>query len=258
MSLTWSTAADWDNYQSQSHITHEAIGDNTDSKLQIGNDPSHPNLIGYWSLDETSGDALDSSGNGNHGTVNGATQGATGTFGTTCYDFGTGNNTVTVPNAPELSITGSMTVMCWINAPSGTEAATDESWWVTKGDELWGLKREGDDAVTAWTTTDGSGTNFLKGSTYLGGDGWLHATMTYDTSNMILYENASQAGSVAQSGNLNTDSNPLTFGGDYVNSTNYHPGKLDQILLFNDALTQPEIAKYAGLTGNYVSGVQTL
>ena len=45
-------------------------------------------LIGYWPLNENSGKAYDRSGNGNHGSLNGAvTQGETGLLGNTAYDF---------------------------------------------------------------------------------------------------------------------------------------------------------------------------
>lgn len=88
-------STDFDNASSESGVVHESVA-NTDhndaSVLKQGYSIADPylsaDLVGYWPLHEDSGGtAYDFSGSNNDGTVNGATQGATGLLGTTAYSF---------------------------------------------------------------------------------------------------------------------------------------------------------------------------
>lgn len=68
-------------------------------------------LVAHYPLQEDSGDAHDASGNGNTGTVTGATQGVTGILGATAYSFdGTDDYVDTGANQ---GITGEITVAAW-------------------------------------------------------------------------------------------------------------------------------------------------
>ncbi|MFB6158184.1 MAG: LamG-like jellyroll fold domain-containing protein [Candidatus Nanohalobium sp.] len=78
-------------------------------------------LVGYWSLDEDSGQkAYDLSGHGNHGTLGSSnssdssdpTQGVDGVLGTSGYDFETNNTYVKINNSRPYS--GSFTFSTWI------------------------------------------------------------------------------------------------------------------------------------------------
>lgn len=69
-------------------------------------------LQGYWPLDESSGDAIDYSGNGFSGTVNGATQGATGILNTPAYDFDGTSSHVALPSTGVG--TGSVSISAWV------------------------------------------------------------------------------------------------------------------------------------------------
>jgi hypothetical protein len=68
-------------------------------------------LIGWWPLHEQSGQANDLSGNGNHGTVNGATQGVAGKEGLTAYNQ-SGSEYIKFPGDP-LSGYENMTFTFW-------------------------------------------------------------------------------------------------------------------------------------------------
>lgn len=54
-------------------------------------------LVGYWPLDEASGDAIDYSGNGNDGSLSSPTQGQSGVLESNPYSFD-GTDTVELPN----------------------------------------------------------------------------------------------------------------------------------------------------------------
>lgn len=82
--------------------------------------------VGYWRLGESSGDAIDDSGNGNDGTVTGATQGATGLLGDdadTAYSFdgASGNVDMGSPAVLDDLPVGGFTVEAWIKASSDGE-----------------------------------------------------------------------------------------------------------------------------------------
>lgn len=258
MSVSWSTATDWDNYQSQSHVSHTSDGDKQADRLQIGNDVD--SASGYWPLDESSGDALDYSANSNDGTVTGATQGVTGTFGTTAYSFD-GVDDYILCNA-SIPNNGDFTVMMWNNA-NATQAGYQRimgSWR--------GMNGNGD-VYFYTTTTFGSATDQIRfwtdeqGEIVVGSDirgaGWTHIALTRSGDVYTLYEDATQVDTATVTGALlpsaaGLDTQRFGSGRD----ERYHEGKLDEIITMNTALTQSQISDYQGLTGNYVTGVQTL
>ena len=88
--------------------------------LELYND-SNSALVGHWKLDETSGTiAVDSSGNGYHGTTSGGldttTDNSTGIF-ETALDFDSGGY-IDIGNDPALAITGDITLSAWVNIDS--------------------------------------------------------------------------------------------------------------------------------------------
>lgn len=95
MPITWDTASDWDSAASESGVVHESVT-NTDhddaGTVKRGYSAANPspstNLVGYWPFHEDSGStAYDQSGNGNDGSISGATVGQSALLGTTGYSF---------------------------------------------------------------------------------------------------------------------------------------------------------------------------
>ena len=69
-----------------------------------------PGLVAAYGFNEGSGATVfDSSGNGNHGTISGATRNSSGQFGA-ALDFDGANDLVTVPDSNSLDLTSGMTV----------------------------------------------------------------------------------------------------------------------------------------------------
>jgi len=86
-------------------------------------------LVGYWKFDEGSGTAaVDSSGYGNDGTLNGDPQWVAGQLGG-ALDFD-GSNFVEIPHDDSLSITEQITIAAWTNMRSN---ASGELVIVSKG-----------------------------------------------------------------------------------------------------------------------------
>lgn len=79
-------------------------------------------LVGHWPLNEDSGDAIDYSGNGNHGTVYGATQGAGGILGETGYSFNRSNSEyIDTENSYSFTDPHNLTLAMWIYPTNTTD-----------------------------------------------------------------------------------------------------------------------------------------
>lgn len=82
--------------------------------------------------------------------------------------------------------------------------------------------------------------------TYTGGftmNGWNHCVLTYDGSNLKLYLDGSLAGSTSASGSISNGSVPFNIG--YIPFPNppfYFQGDVDEVTLYNDALTSSEVS----------------
>jgi hypothetical protein len=69
---------------------------------------------------------------------------------------------------------------------------------------------------------------------------WSHIAVTYGDGFLRFYVNGTQAGSVAQTGNIQTSTGPLRIGGNSVWSE-WFAGRIDEVRIYNRALTQAEI-----------------
>lgn len=101
---------------------------------------SYGNLLGYWSLDETTGQALDSSGNGRNSAYVGTsvTRGVPGISGTAYQfagtstgiegevDFGTGLSLSSVTLNQAIDLTNSLTLSLWVKVASEGGAGTHD------------------------------------------------------------------------------------------------------------------------------------
>jgi hypothetical protein len=93
----------------------------------------HPERVGHWAFDKASCDlALDSTGNGNHGVIEGATR-VKGVKGNALYFDGV-DDRVTIPHHASLNVEGDMTVTLWIRLAEPSQGAYQrllckKSWW---------------------------------------------------------------------------------------------------------------------------------
>jgi hypothetical protein len=70
---------------------------------------------------------------------------------------------------------------------------------------------------------------------------WSHIAVTYGGGNLRFFLNGTQLATRAQTGNISTSTNPLRIGG---NSPwgEFFTGRIDEVRLYNRALTAAEIA----------------
>jgi glucose/arabinose dehydrogenase/PKD repeat protein len=196
-----------------------------------------PGLVGAWSFDEPSGaQVADASGRGNHGTISGATRGAAGRFGG-ALSFDGVNDWVTVADSASLDLTSGMTLEAWVNP-----AALGSAWRTALLKEHGGTlayalyAHNGGSAPAGYVNAGVNGTSALPIGT------WSHLAATYDGTTLRLYLNGTQVATRALTGALQVSSGALRFGGNGVWLDEFFSGRLDELRVYNRALTAAEVA----------------
>ncbi len=221
-------------------------------------------LVGWWPFN---GNANDESGNGNHGTVNGATLTVDRNGNANrAYGFDGVNDLIVVSDNSILDLTGNFTISTWLNP----DMLGTVNMILSKHDI--GLSTSGGTyTMGLWlVSTNNSLVNFqatpnFNPATYPNVNGsvsvnnWMHFCITYDDSYQIL--SYFLDGALISAININFDiqnnSQPLRIGANNLNNTmvDLFSGILDDIAIYNRALTQEEItALYTGTSSNNNGG----
>ncbi|MDC1371032.1 LamG domain-containing protein, partial [Flavobacteriales bacterium] len=224
-------------------------GNNLPSNLQTG-------LVGYWPF---CGNANDESGNGNNGTVNGATQ-TTDRFGNanSAYDFDGVNDYITIGAMNGIAGASSHTMLFWIKTSlfgcNGQQIITNFNGpAITNRSLHYGFR--GCDPVLCPSGhcmgMDTYNTQFFT-QTILDTN-WSLWAFTFDTSNLIrkIYQNGvlvdSNIANSAYQGSLNLIFGSLKFSG--FPQGGYFNGQLDDVGIWNRTLSVKEVQQL--YTPNY-------
>ena len=202
-------------------------------------------LLGWWRLDESSGNALDSSGNDYQGTVNGATQDVTGHI-RTAYDFDGVNDNVDITDS------GLMTSL------QGLSAFTVSFWAAVtsyEADEAaFGMGEEGtNDVLSIYPYQDGGkkgdqievwydGESIIAESNTTPADGSFHNfvfVQTSATEHEIFIDGVS-AGTDTTSKTLAASTDIVNIGS-YDGNEEYFDGIVDHVQIWDRALTDAEV-----------------
>ncbi|HYC29472.1 MAG TPA: Ig-like domain-containing protein, partial [Chitinophagaceae bacterium] len=87
----------------------------------------------------------------------------------------------------------------------------------------------------------GSNTRTATGTSKLSTNTWTHIATTYDGSTLRLFINGVQVSSLSTSGSMTTSTNALRIGGSTALSSQYFAGLIDEVRIYNRALSQAEI-----------------
>lgn len=183
-------------------------------------------LVGEWLF---GGNANDTSGHGNNGVVNGATLTAD-RFGRpkAAYDFiGTNDNSITTSFVPPNKISLSL----WYNAAS-SQLENAGLFSTYSGSNYYGIYY-GTSNTDEWIRTDANDLHFLAGAP----NKWVHLVVTSSNSKINVYKDGKLVLSFSGS---TTHADSLIFGDSRFNGR-YFTGALDDIRLYNRALTSAEI-----------------
>jgi alpha-mannosidase len=206
---------------------------------------------GWWKFDETSGaTAADSSGNGNTGTVSGASW-TTGHL-SNALSFNGSSNYVLAGNYPKPTTTATYTA--WVYANSApTWASIIKNWGNTTAGQIHlGIDNTSGKLSVYMTQSNGTTVNCIEATAFPTGS-WQHVATVADGSTIRLYRNGTQVASVSYNGTLKTSFNALGIGvkpneaGTGPDSTNpgYWNGKIDDVRIYNRALSAQEITTLA-------------
>ncbi|MFP4401232.1 MAG: LamG-like jellyroll fold domain-containing protein [Candidatus Woesearchaeota archaeon] len=198
-------------------------------------------MISRWEFET---DASDSYGNNDGSMISGATI-------TTDHEQGNvlhldGSSHVDIPYSNSLDITAQITISLWVNVQSSGsypklfvkqyQDPSSDPW------ELYAIDLGSDGRTPRFMITDGVPSGH---SVYLNGgviplDEWHHLLGTYDGSNASLYVDGILADSELASFSIGSNNMPIVMG------ANNFEGHIDDVRLFNRALTQQEISSLAG------------
>jgi RHS repeat-associated protein len=208
--------------------------------------------VGYWRLNEQSGTtANDSSGNSLAGTYTsiGAGLGADGALSgcdpsNSAASFNGSSSYVSVPNASQLDIGGPSTVEAWFKGPGSAPSANE--YLVNRGspyDYIVYIDTGGHVAFQADTSAGALIFNF-SGSTVVTGGGWYHLAATWDGSTARIFINGALDASKTASGTPNTGAGGLYVGRADSAASNYVNGTVDEVAVYNKALTPTQVATH--------------
>jgi O-glycosyl hydrolase len=209
--------------------------------------PVPSGLVAAYAFSEGSGTTVtDLSGNGNTGTISNATWTTTGKYGNALSFNGT-NALVSINDSPSLDLTKGMTLEAWVNPtavpPFWSAAIVKEQHSDPANDLSYALyTADGGGKPPAVHGLFGSGSGadqYATGGGVLALNTWTYLAGTYDGTALRLYVNGTLVATRTASGLLTTTSDPLRLGGDF--DKEYFTGVLDEIRVYNRALSQSEI-----------------
>ncbi len=201
-------------------------------------------LLGYWSFN---GNANDLSGNGNNGTNNGAILTAD-RFGNpnNAYSFNGINSFIQIPNNTNLQNFSAMTISAWVKVNQ----------WYTYSNTNWFPIVSKSSTATPGYFSYGFNQNYFysninsnqsESPTYISPlNQWVNCTVVFEATSVKYYVNGVLIGTDFTFVSLGTiDSNgDLFIGKDDPGITEFANGIIDDLGIWNRALTQEEISDF--------------
>ncbi len=197
-------------------------------------------LVAAYSFNEGSGTTVsDSSGNGNNGTISGATWTTSGKYGS-ALSFNGRSSRVIINDSASLHLSSGMTLEAWVSSTSVPASWEDV---IYKQNDIYFL--EAGSGVSKHPPAIGAtfashGDQYLAGVSSLAANTWTHLAATYDGTTLLLYVNGVQVASRAVSDSITSSTQALQIGGDAAYGQ-YFTGIIDEVRVYNLAITAAEI-----------------
>ncbi len=221
-------------------------------------------FVSYWRFDEGNGTKASDSAGTNHGTIHGPNW-VTGKSGY-ALSFDGLNDYVEVPHNSSLVPMDQITIEGWIKPLESLRPHPAGTYWLYKG-HTWGQRQYamGVDsdaiAVSLWNSTKERIGNLYFVPVKLGE--WYHIAMTSDEADLKLYVNGEFRNSVPFPYNISSGTENLYVGtywpgdgGSCNGNPCYFNGLVDEVAIYNRALTPEEICQHYrnGLEGHSYIG----
>ena len=242
---------------SQEFATTQPINEataNTDFDLTSG-------LVGYWNFEEGEGtQASDSSGNGNHGTLLDMPYEAwtddtppsvlAGQHSLRFQDEGR----VEIPDSATLDVKHAITIAFWVKRSASNGTIMEKGY-----NQAFALSADSQNARWQISSTSNAEESHVIQDVRLK-DGnrpgeWTHHAVCHDGREIRWFVNGELLHTEPILGQLQTSDRPLTLGNS-LDSDNASDGLLDDIRIYDRALSEAEISELAGVT--HLSDLQAL
>jgi hypothetical protein len=198
-----------------------------------------PSLVGLWRLDDATGTvALDSSGNDNHGTLNGGPEWVAGVLDG-ALSFDGQDDYVDCGNDSVFDITEQITLAIWVNANDIGNG--QHNCWLGKGDTAYAIKHQSGNNIEFFIYNgDWNSINYTSGIDNLGGE-WHHMAGTFDGTQLVLYIDGQEVDNLPLVTSISTASHSVTLAENSQATGRFFDGMLDDARIYNRALTAAEI-----------------
>jgi len=224
-----------------------------------------PDLLAWWKFDDGTGTiAVDSSGNGHDGVFIQDPEWVAGKFGSGLLFDGQGGERVSLGGLDIPS--PAMTITCWFKAnnldtPGQDPRIVSKAFGGGNNDHVWmfSSSRIGSDKFLRLRlkTNDGQQTSELKAGSFEV-DQWIHGAIWWDGTDMKIYKNGAEVGSLAKGG-TSVALDPAVQGaiGNQPIGAENRPfdGIIDDVRIYTKALTEAELAEVmAGPPAPFAAG----
>ncbi|MBI2404682.1 hypothetical protein HYV22_00705, partial [Candidatus Gottesmanbacteria bacterium] len=211
-------------------------------------EPLNKGLVGYWKTDEatwsgTLNEVVDSSGNGVHGTAAGATGGKAyptgGKFGNGGFFDGV-DDYVDVPGGTSITFGGDMTVSAWMKTSSSAERPILSN--RTSGGTGSGRFYFGINGGKAFLYHNSASPPNVSAVTSINNNAWHLLTYVRSGTTTNIYVDGVLDKTTTQTNYVN-GAKAIRIGHDVDNVTEYFPGSIDDVRIYNRALSPSEVSQ---------------
>lgn len=202
-------------------------------------------LIAHYPFD---GNALDISGNGNHGSLVNAPLATTDRFGRAghAFEFNGTNSYVHVPNSASLSSpTNRITMAAWVQLYGNSKVGSPFSPILMKSTEGGNAFMYRFHMATTYFGCAYNDWNLSRTTASNVTGQWAHVATTYDGTRIRFYLNGACVDSTLLTLTMVADSRPLTIGADFPGLFEVFWGKIDEVRIYNRTLGPGEIQALA-------------
>ena len=222
-------------------VTLSVSSSNSNSSEDPQNDLA-VGLKGWWPFN---GNANDASGNGNNGTVQGATLTAN-RHGepNKAYNFDGVDDQININHSSSISPVAQVSISAWVYP----RAYEDNKHVISKGSHInlnyrsYAILGPHQDKKWQFWVNSGGAELMVPSVSDAFLNQWNHIVAVYDGSKMKLYVNGVFEAEINKTGNINQTTEPLTFGSQkfYAFSDYWFDGKIDNVGIWDRALSASE------------------
>ncbi|MFZ3077294.1 MAG: LamG domain-containing protein [Candidatus Aenigmatarchaeota archaeon] len=207
--------------------------------------PNPEGLAGSWNFDEGSGgNAYDSSGNGNVGTLTNMNTTGNATSGWSDGKFGEWlqfdgvNDYVNVVNSASLNITNAITMSAWVKPTILAQASNPEIMAKGGSSNNYRIRYSSDGSISG--KFYGTSNNSISSNSSLNVNTFSHVAFVYDGSyNYAYFNGVLDKPREANGGNILITIDKLTIGS-LMGSNEFFNGTIDEVRIWNQALSPDE------------------